>query len=73
MTTTTVREFSAAGPCIVLGELVKRTESTVTFRNRDGKIERRGGWRVERGMVHLEPCNCCRDHAGTQYPHGYQD
>jgi hypothetical protein len=68
-----VREFSAAGPCITLGEFIKRTNNTITFRNRDGKIERRGGWRVEKEMVHTEPCSGCRDHTKTQYPHGYMD
>jgi hypothetical protein len=69
----TVREFSRCGPCITLGELVERTAKTIKFRTRDGKIERRGGYRLERGLIHTEPCHSCMDSPNTQYPNGYWD
>jgi hypothetical protein len=69
-----VREFSPCGPCLTLGTLIHRTEKTVIFRDRyTGKRGRRGGWKVEGGYIHLEPCSSCRDHAATQYPNGYMD
>ena len=71
--TTTVREFNTAGPCIVLGELVSQTERMVTFRDRDGRIRRRGGHPLKCGLVHTVPCPSCRDHANSQYPNGFED
>ncbi len=77
--TATVREFSPAGPCLMLGALVKRTAKTITFTDRsDGTVQRRGGWKVQerdgrRGYIHTEPCHSCRDHIKTQYPNGYMD
>jgi|KBSMisStaDraftv2_1062788.scaffolds.fasta_scaffold526959_4 hypothetical protein len=70
---TYVREFSVAGPCIVLGELIRRTARGVVFRNRNGAVERRLGQRVELGLVHAEPCQSCRDHAETMYGQGWLD
>ena len=69
----TVREFSAIGPCLTLGELMHRTASTVVFRLADGGINRRGGYRVKSGLVHTAPCRYCRDHPQTQYPNGYEN
>ena len=73
--TKTVREFSAAGPCIVVGTFAGRTKNTVKYMNDDGKVRSRGGWKVkgDRPYVHTEPCRSCRDHPETQYPHGYMD
>ncbi len=72
-TVQTVREFSSAGPCITLGTLLKQTASTVTFQERDGSLGKRGGNRLKCGLIHIEPCCSCRDHATTQYPNGYDD
>ena len=78
-----VREFSACGPCLTLGEFVRRTAKTIVYREWRGgdcfgKECRVGGWKVgERGdrraYIHIEPCRSCRDHAETQYPNGYMD
>ena len=70
---TTVREFSAIGPCISLGEVIKQTPATVTFRERDGSIGRRGGYRLKAGLIHVIACRSCRDHAESQYPNGYEN
>jgi hypothetical protein len=72
-TPTIVRRFSVCGPCIPVGELIKRTEKSLIFRNNRGEIKRRGGYRVERGLYHTEPCSSCSDHPRTSYPHGYMD
>ncbi len=76
----TVREFSAAGPCLVHGIFVKRTDKFIFFREWQGgdnyatKISRIGGWKVTEGdYVHTEPCRSCRDHTSTRYPNGYMD
>lgn len=73
--TVIVREFSAAGPCIPLGPLVKRTATTVSYHAtmHGGEIERRGGYRLQCGLIHTEPCSSCRDHERTQYPRGYEN
>lgn len=69
-----LREFSAIGPCIPQGEILSRTAKTITYRDRySGKIRKRGGWRLETGSLHTEPCRRCRDHDLTTYPDGYQD
>jgi hypothetical protein len=74
MTTQTVREFSACGPCIPLGNLVSRSPNRVKFIDRySGRVTSRFGFRVESGLIHTEPCVSCRDHARTQYPDGYMD
>jgi hypothetical protein len=68
MTSKTVRQFSAAGPCLTLGALVRETEQFYVYTPNHGR-ERRVG----KGAVHIEPCSSCRDHPRTQYPHGYMD
>lgn len=75
-----VREFSAAGPCLTLGQFVKRTPKFIFFREWQGgdkfadTVSRRGGWKVAKGAyIHTEPCTSCRDHERTQYPNGYDD
>ncbi len=71
--TQTVRRFSAAGPCIVRGELVKETAKFYVYRDRfHGGEEKRIG-KDQYGMVHIDPCVSCRDHQRTQYPDGYMD
>jgi hypothetical protein len=71
----TVREFSAAGPCLTLGELVRETPRFYVIKPRPNgygeEPERRVGKRG--GLVHCEPCRCCLDHPETQYPDGYLD
>jgi hypothetical protein len=69
--TITVREFSAAGPCITLGELVRETPKSFFVRDRHGHVARFGKDRSE--LRHTAPCCSCRDHATTQYPNGYED
>ncbi len=83
--TQTVREFSSAGPCLILGQFVRRTPMTIVYRewlggDNYGKERRVGGWKVtgdmyhgRRAYVHIEPCKCCKDHAETKYPHVYMD
>jgi hypothetical protein len=68
-----VREFSSIGPCIQLGEFVKRTENTITFIERDGSRCTRGGQRLKNGLIHTLPCRSCRDHPESQYPNGYEN
>lgn len=65
----TLREFSPAGPCITLGEVVKETAKTWQVRDRHGAHVRYG----KNDHRHTEPCVSCRDHARTQYPDGYMD
>jgi hypothetical protein len=68
--TQTVREFSRAGPCVTLGEFVKRTPHKIFFRDCFGDLV----WRFHRNqLIHVEPCRSCRDHPATQYPDGYTD
>ena len=72
--TPTVREFSSAGPCLTLGPLVKRTAKTFTYNDRiEGGQHRVGGWKVQSGHFHTDPCRSCRDHDATMYPEGYMD
>lgn len=82
--TTIVREFSAAGPCLTLGQFIRRTAKTIVYRewlggDQYGKERRVGGWKVEQGdncrraYIHTEPCPSCKDHERTQYPNGYMD
>jgi hypothetical protein len=69
-----VREFSAIGPCITLGQFVKRTEKFTVFRAwQGGSCFADTETRVSSSKVHTEPCRSCRDHEATQYPHGYMD
>lgn len=70
--TTTVRKFSAAGPCITLGTLLRETASFYVYRPRFTEAESRAK-KDRHGLVHTEPCVSCRDHSRTQYPDGYMD
>lgn len=69
----TAREFSTIGPCITLGEVISASESSVSFRDRDGRKSRRFGERVRSGLIHTTPCRSCRDHVQSQYPNGYEN
>ncbi len=76
MTTKTVREFSAYGPCLTVGECAGETAKFYKFKCLyAGGIVRKvakpllGKW----SSYHVEPCPSCRDHVATQYPHGYMD
>jgi hypothetical protein len=73
MTTKTVREFSAAGPCITLGLLVKETPASYVCQPPAWKNEGPARVGKRNGIVHIEPCPSCRDHAMTQYPEGYMN
>ena len=81
--TQTVREFSTAGPCLTLGQFIRRTPKMIVYRewlggNNYGDEKRVGGWKVKepdrgRAYIHIEPCPSCCDHENTQYPNGYMD
>lgn len=75
-----VREFSAAGPCLTTGKLVRETANFYVYLpwhggDRYGPEEKRIARRRpgHYSAAHVEPCSCCRDHARTQYPNGYMD
>jgi hypothetical protein len=69
----TVRRFSAAGPCISLGRLLRETAKFYVYQPRRPDESERRVAKDRYGLVHTEPCNACRDHARTQYPEGYMD
>jgi hypothetical protein len=78
-----VREFSAAGPCLTLGKLVRETPRFYVFLpwrggdkydEKERKVARNlratgGNW----SPAHVVSCPSCRDHEATQYPNGYMD
>jgi len=69
-----VRAFSAAGPCLTLGELIRETAQFYWYRDHDGRALRiRKPLPGRDAPAHIEPCRSCRDHPQTQYPHGYMD
>jgi hypothetical protein len=73
----TVRQFSACGPCIPQGKLVRETAKFYVVRDsergdgREFKLMKRTAERYSPN--HVEPCPSCQDHAKTQYPNGYMD
>lgn len=76
----TVREFSMAGPCLMLGEFVRETPEFFFYRDRFASLDPHGTYRhkvsriKKRGLlVHVEPCASCRDHPKTHYPNGYDN
>jgi hypothetical protein len=69
----TVRQFSVAGPCIPLGPLVRETEQFYCYSEQDKVRKVRKRTETFYSPHHVEPCPSCRDHAKTQYPHGYMD
>lgn len=73
---TTVREFSAIGPCIEQGTLVRETPRFYVFADRfdagkTRKLMKRTA--AHYSPAHVVPCPSCRDHARTQYPNGYEN
>jgi hypothetical protein len=68
-----VRTFSAYGPCLTEGELVKTTDKFYVFLKWHGGDRFEGERRISCAKAHIEPCSSCRDHVRTQYPHGYMD
>ena len=77
---TIVREFSAAGPCLTLGRLVRTTAQFYVYNEWKGgdrydAAERKVRIRTPARYsgAHIVPCHGCRDHANTQYPNGYDD
>ena len=74
-----VREFSTVGPCLTRGRLVKETEQFYVYDEWQGGDRYEGRKRIRKrsdahySPAHVEPCPSCRDHARTQYPHGYMD
>lgn len=71
----TVRDFSAAGPCIAEGVIIRETPTMLEIEERSGSRRRifKRGQRWSAGLLHVEPCRSCRDHANTQYPNGYDN
>jgi len=79
----TLRRFSAAGPCLTFihGTVVSHTAKTVTYKTSRGETKRAGGydWHsngsrpLGEGLLHVDACPSCPDHARTQYPRGYED
>jgi hypothetical protein len=71
----TLRDFSAAGPCTTLGEVIAEEYGYWLIQERDGSRRRvmKHNARVKHGLIHAEPCCSCRDHSATQYPEGYMD
>lgn len=68
---TTVRTFSAVGPCIPQGELIRETPKFYCFSDRfEGGRERKLG---KNWSTHIVPCVSCRDHVNSQYPNGYEN
>ena len=72
---TIVREFSTVGPCLTLGRLVSETPKFYRYAEWHGGDCFGPETRLVKkdGRAHTEPCHSCRDHARTQYPHGYMD
>lgn len=76
----TVRSFSAVGPCLKLGRLVRETPLFYVFNEwrggdryaeRESRVAKRTPARYS--GAHVEPCRSCRDHPETQYPEGYMN
>lgn len=75
--TTTVREFSRCGPCIVLGKLLKETARFYCYqedRNNTGAVRKIAKRLPDKySPAHIVPCPSCQDHERTQFPNGYMD
>lgn len=69
-----VRQFSACGPCLSLGKLLRSTPRFRVFNEWRGGGDFTGRERrIACASVHLDPCPSCTDHPQTQYPNGYMD
>lgn len=75
-----VREFSAAGPCLTVGKLVRETQQFFVYlpwrggdnyEEKERRIAKRTAARYS--PAHILACPSCRDHERTQYPNGYMD
>ena len=64
----TARERSVAGPCRILGPVLRETGRSISYRDRDGT---RKFISSKRWGVHTAPCPSCPDHPKTKYPDGY--
>jgi hypothetical protein len=65
----TARERSVAGPCTILGLVLREADQHISYRDRDGTPK----FVSRRWAVHTEPCPSCRDHPKTKYPDGDWD
>ena len=65
----TARECSVAGPCAMLGFVLRETDRRISYRDRHGKLK----FVSRRWEVHTEPCPSCPDHPKTKYPDEYWD
>jgi hypothetical protein len=65
----TVRERSVAGPCTILGPVLRETERYINYRDRHGTLK----FISRRWAIHIEPCPSCPDHPKTKYPDGDWD
>jgi hypothetical protein len=65
----TVRERNGAGPCTLLGPVLRETDRNISYRDRRGTQK----FISKRWMVHTEPCLSCPDHPKTKYPDAFQD
>jgi len=68
-----VRKFSAIGPCLQQGKLLRETAKFYVFAEWQGGDRYEGERRIAKDSVHIEPCRSCRDHEHTSYPNGYMD
>lgn len=79
-----MRRFSAYGPCLVQGELLRDTAkfyvavdmaigAPVDTSAMSPELLKDLTHRYAKDRHHVEPCRSCRDHAQTHYPNGYQD
>jgi hypothetical protein len=77
MELTLLREFSAAGPCIRMGGILREDKNWWYIVPLNGEIRvskiSKHSRKAQNGSVHAEACRSCRDHAETQYPEGYMD
>lgn len=68
-----VRRFSAVGPCLTEGKLLRETAKFYVYAEWQGMDRFEGEKRIAKDRAHIEPCRCCRDHKATQYPNGHMD
>jgi hypothetical protein len=61
--TKTVRERSAAGPCTILGPVLREADGYISYRDRHGTRK----FISKRWPVHTEPCLSCPDHPKSKY------
>jgi hypothetical protein len=64
----TARERSVAGPCTILGPVLREADQQISYRDRHGAPKF-----ISRRWAHTEPCRSCPDHPMTKYPDGDWD